>query len=62
MKADKPLHGELLNAYRRRLLTPFKHMSPAFKNADLRVLAVDPAGFNAAEATIYTDAEKHQTT
>ena len=57
MQADKPLHGESLNAYRRRLLNPFKHMSSAFRHADLRVLAVDPAGFKAAEDTIYADAE-----
>jgi hypothetical protein len=57
MSADKPLHGESLISYRRRLLNPFKHMSPAFKISDLRVLAVDAAGFEAAEATIYADAE-----
>jgi hypothetical protein len=56
-QADKPLYGETLNAYRRRLLVPFQQFSPAFKHADLRVLAVDPAGFNHAEKTILADAE-----
>jgi hypothetical protein len=58
MSADKPQYGETLIAYRRRLLHPFKHLSPAFKNSDLKVLAVDPAGFEEAENTIYADAER----
>jgi len=56
-QAPKPLHGETLNAYRRRLLMPFLPFSPAFRRADLRVLAVDPAGFNHAEDVILADAE-----
>lgn len=44
-------------AWSRRLLNPFKHLSGAFKNADLHVLAVDPAGFKAAEDAIYQSAE-----
>jgi hypothetical protein len=56
-QAPKPLHGETLNAYRRRLLMPFLPFSPAFRRADLNVLAVDPAGFNHAEEVILADAE-----
>jgi len=55
-QAPKPLNGETLNAYRCRLLTPFLPYSPAFKRADLRVLAVDPAGFNHSEEVILADA------
>jgi hypothetical protein len=55
-QAPKPLHGETLNAYRRRLLLPFLPYSPAFRRADLNVLAVDPASFNHAEDVILADA------
>jgi hypothetical protein len=32
-QADKPLYGETLNAYRRRLLNPFLQFSPAFRHS-----------------------------
>jgi hypothetical protein len=58
MSAERPVHGEELSAYRRRLLNPFKHLSAAFKHSDLRVLAVDPQAFQTAEDTIYAAAEQ----
>ena len=48
-QADKPLYGETLSAYRRRLLKPLQKYSDTFKNSDLRVVAVDPAAFMAVE-------------
>jgi hypothetical protein len=56
-QADKPLHGESLNAYRRLLLMPFLKFSQAYKHSDLRVLQHEPAAFKAAEEAIYADAE-----
>jgi hypothetical protein len=60
-QADKPLHGETLSAYRRRLLKPLQKYSDTFKNSDLRVVAIDPAAFMVVEDSIYksaTDAAK----
>jgi hypothetical protein len=56
-QAERPLHGEKLINYRRRLLEPLKKHSRLFKLADLRVVAVDPASFKAAEDDIYSCAE-----
>jgi hypothetical protein len=39
------------------LLYPLQTYSPAFKHADLRVVAVDPAGFKAAEDSILVAAD-----
>jgi hypothetical protein len=58
MQAEAPVYKEELSAYRRRLLQPLKHMSAHFKHADLRVLAVDGAGFKVAEDSIYSAAEQ----
>jgi hypothetical protein len=55
-QADKPLYGETLSAYRRRLLLPLQKYSDTFKNSDLRVVAVDPAAFMAVEDSIYKSA------
>jgi hypothetical protein len=55
-QADKPLYGETLSAYRRRLLKPLQKYSDTFRNSDLRVVAVDPAAFNAVEDSIYKSA------
>jgi hypothetical protein len=54
--APKPLHGETLLAYRRRLLQPFLAMSDSFKDVDLKVLSVDKAAFDGVEAKVYADA------
>ena len=43
--APEPMHGEELNNYRRRLLTPYQHYSPAFKKADLKVLLKEMTAF-----------------
>ena len=51
--AARPLDGEQLGAYRRRLLISLQPFSPTYKLADLRVLAVDNAGFEVAERAIY---------
>jgi hypothetical protein len=56
MSAPKPLAGEGLLAYRKRLLRPLQKYSPAFKDSDLGVASVDDATFNAVEASIYADA------
>jgi hypothetical protein len=50
------LYGETLSAYRRRLLKPLQKYSDTFRNSDLRVVAVDPAAFNAVEDSIYKSA------
>jgi hypothetical protein len=52
-RAEAPLHGERLVNYRRRLLQPLQQHSQAFRLADLRVVAVDPASFKNAENSIY---------
>ena len=51
--APRPMHGEQLNDYRRRLLRPYQHHSAPFAKANLKVLAVDDAAFNHAEAEIW---------
>jgi hypothetical protein len=52
-QAPKSMHGETLGAYRCRLLRQLQKYSPTFKNADLRVVAVDTVAFDAVEADIY---------
>jgi hypothetical protein len=51
--APKPMHGEELNNYRRRLLQPYQHYSPAFAKSNLKVLAVDGPAFDHAEEEIW---------
>lgn len=54
--APRPLQGESLLAYRRRLLTDLKEHSADWKNSDLRVVAVDDATMAIAENQIYAAA------
>lgn len=56
-KAPRPLDGETLIAYRRRLATGLKQHSTAWKDIDLKVIA-DDAAFANIENTIYSDAEQ----
>jgi hypothetical protein len=53
--APRALAGESLTQYRVRLANQFKVHS-AFKNANLAVIANDPAALDLAEAQIYKDA------
>jgi 8-oxo-dGTP pyrophosphatase MutT (NUDIX family) len=55
-RAPRPMDGENLLAYRRRLAGGLKEHSPAWKSIDLRVIADDQA-FSNVENTIYADAE-----
>lgn len=54
--APRPLQGEGLLAYRRRLATKLKSHSAAWKEVDLGVVAVDDAAFSVAEKQIFADA------
>lgn len=56
IRALRPMDGENLMAYRRRLAGGLKEHSPAWKDIDLRVIADDQA-FSNIENTIYADAE-----
>jgi 8-oxo-dGTP pyrophosphatase MutT (NUDIX family) len=56
-RAARPLDGENLMAYRRRLASNLKEHSPAWKDIDLRVISDDTA-FTNIETVIYADAEK----
>ena len=53
--APRFLNGETLGEYRRRLVTKFKDMSPAWKAVDVGALS-DDAVFEVAEKAIYADA------
>lgn len=55
-RANRPLDGESLIAYRRRLANELKEHSPAWKDIDLSVVVGD-AAFANVETTIYADAE-----
>lgn len=52
-QAARPMDGEQLGAYRRRLLIPLQGFCPTFKHSDLRVAVVDNAGFEPVERAIY---------
>jgi hypothetical protein len=52
-QAQRPMDGEQLGAYRRRLLVPLQGFCPTFKHSDLRVAVVDNAGFEPMERAIY---------
>ena len=54
-RAPRPLDGETLIAYRRRLAANLKEHSPTWKDVDLNVIADDVA-FGNVEKTIYADA------
>ena len=54
--APRPMDGETLIAYRRRLATELKHHSPEWKDVDLGVIAVDSKAFDNVEKRIYADA------
>jgi hypothetical protein len=54
-RAPMPLHGETVEAYRIRLLEPWKKHSPAFKELDLAKLAA-AGGLDVAEKQIFADA------
>ena len=54
-RAPRPLDGETLIAYRRRLAANLKEHSPTWKDVDLNVIADDVA-FGNVEKTIYSDA------
>lgn len=56
-RAPRPLDGETLMGYRRRMANELKEHSPAWKSIDLRVIADDSAFAN-IETTIYADAEQ----
>jgi hypothetical protein len=54
--APRPLDGESLLAYRKRLLRPYQPQSARFKNVDLTTAALDSVTFDALEAAIFEDA------
>jgi hypothetical protein len=51
--ASRPMHGEKIIDYRRRVLKPMQDHSPIWKGTDLRVLSVDEKAFNNAEEQIF---------
>ena len=53
--APRPLQGEDLNAYRRRMATALKAHSPAWKATNLSAIK-DAAAFDVIEGQIYSDA------
>ena len=54
--APRPLEGEGIYDYKRRLVNAFKKFSPAFSKVDLSTIPNGP-GFLAVENSIYADAE-----
>jgi hypothetical protein len=54
-RSPRPLDGESLFGYRRRIATDLKEHSPAWKDVDLRSIA-DEMAFNNIEKAIYADA------
>ena len=56
-RARAPLAGESLLAYRKQFLESFKAHSPAFKDANIAVIAADEASLKSVEDIIYRDAE-----
>lgn len=55
--APKPMDGEKVRNYRVRLLRPYQHNSPDYKDVPKEeLLALPPAAFEAAEKRIYADA------
>lgn len=56
-RAPRPLDGEDLLAYRRRLTSKLKDHSPRWKDIDLNVVAADAHAFTQIETQIYADAQ-----
>jgi hypothetical protein len=54
-RASRPLDGETLMAYRRRMANDLKEHSPSWKGVDLRTI-LDEAAFTNIEKVIYADA------
>jgi len=54
--APRPLDGESLLGYRRRLLRPYVQFSDAFKDVDLEKISADKAAFAGIEHKVYADA------
>lgn len=54
-KSPRPLDGETLLGYRRRMASQLKEHSPTWKGVDLSAIA-DEAAFTIAESQIYADA------
>jgi hypothetical protein len=54
-RASRPIDGENLIAYRRRLAGDLKEFSPAWKDINLNVIS-DEVAFKNIEKTIYADA------
>ncbi len=54
--APRPMDGEKLGNYRRRLLVPLQGFCAPFKHTDLKVVAVDNASLEPVERAIYTAA------
>lgn len=64
-RAPRPNSGERLDAYKRRAVSPWRSLSPTYKNVDLMVLAVaDSIAFDAAVDDIlkHADAEGRRPT
>ena len=53
MKAEPPMAGETLSAYRRRVIKPLQKFSEAWKNVQTRTLADDVFGI--CEAAVIAD-------
>jgi hypothetical protein len=56
--ASRPMQSETLQEYRLRTAEDLQEHSPAWKVANLAVVAVDDAAFEVAEAAIFEDARK----
>jgi hypothetical protein len=56
LTASRPMHGEKLIDYRRRLVAKMQEHSPHWKTANLRIHAVDDASFTVIEDQIYAAA------
>jgi 8-oxo-dGTP pyrophosphatase MutT (NUDIX family) len=56
-RAPRPLDGETLMSYRRRMANELREHSAAWKSIDLKAIA-DDAAFGNVENTIYADAEQ----
>ena len=60
LRAPRPLDGEVLLDYRKRLATKLKSYSPNWQNTKFRKL--DEETFNTIESQVYSDAAKAATT
>lgn len=55
-RAKRPLDGETLTGYRRRMCNELKQHSKAWKDSDLAIISADAKTFESVEAQIYADA------